>query len=127
MIENHLTHLFEDLKLGQAPAFDQVGTLTLHLAPFSILMTKTDDGAHISAPIAPLPLKDKDRLLLTVMEANFLGQGTGGSVIGLKEDESFLTLASTLPYEIDYASFKEAIEDFVNYLEYWKTQALAGA
>ena len=57
------------------------------------------------------------------MKANFLGQGTGGATIGLKEDESFLTLSLSLPYEMNYRAFKDAVEEFVNYLEYWKSEA----
>lgn len=40
----------------------------------------------------------------------------------MKEDESFLTLSLSLPYEMNYMAFKDAMQEFVNYLEYWKTE-----
>ena len=123
MIEKHLTQLFEEMELGAVPPFDKDGIADILLASFPMQITKTDHGAHFVASIASLPTKEKEAFLLKVMEANFLGQGTGGGVIGLRDDESFLTLSLDLPYEVNYTSFKEAIEEFINYLEYWKTEA----
>jgi len=54
------------------------------------------------------------------MKANFLGQGTGGAVIGLDAEEKFLTLSLALPYDMNYRSFKGAVEDFANYVDYWR-------
>lgn len=123
MIEKHLTQLFEEMELGSPPAFDKDGAVKVRLASFPIHIRKVDLGAHLVANVTPLPTKEKEAFLVKTMEANFLGQGTGGGVLGLKEDESFLTLSLDLPYEMNYPSFKEAIEEFVNYLEYWKTEA----
>ena len=58
------------------------------------------------------------------MKANFLGQGTGDATIGLDENENFLTLSLVLPYDMNYKMFKDALEDFVNYLDYWKEELI---
>jgi hypothetical protein len=122
MLEKHLAQLFEELKLGNVPAFDKDGIATIVIATFPMQVLKLDGEAYFSALIAPLPTKDKEDFLLKLMKANFLGQGTGGAVLGLKEDESCLTLSLSLPYEINYRAFKDAIEEFVNYIDYWKTE-----
>lgn len=122
MLERHLSQLFEELGLGTVPPFDKDGSLQLQVSDFAIQIVKLDPGIYLSATIAPLPTKDKEEFLLKLMKANFLGQGTGGATLGLKEDESFLTLSLTLPYEINYKAFKESVEEFVNYLEYWKNE-----
>jgi hypothetical protein len=124
MIEKHLSQLFEELEIDSIPSFDKDGMAEIHLASFLIQIIKAENQTHLVAPVTPLPKKEKEAFLIKLMEANFLGQGTGGSVLGLQEDESFLTLSLDLPYEINYTSFKEAIEEFVNYLEYWKTEAV---
>jgi hypothetical protein len=31
-----------------------------------------------------------------------------------------LTLSHVIPYDMNYKSFKELIEDFANYLDYWR-------
>lgn len=122
MLEKHLTTLFEELNLGAVPPFEKDGTVQVQVGAFPIQIRKIEPDVYISARIAPLPKKDKEEFLLTLMKANFLGQGTGGSVLGLKEDESFLTLSFSLPYEVNYRAFKDAIEEFINYVDYWKTE-----
>lgn len=122
MIERHLGQLFDELQLGTVPAFEKDGTTQLQVASFSLQVLKLDSGFYLSATIAPLPTKEKEEFLLKLMKANFLGQGTGGGVLGLKEDESFLTLSLSLPYEMDYKIFKETVEEFINYIEYWKNE-----
>lgn len=56
------------------------------------------------------------------MHANFLGQGTGGASIGIDQDEKSLTLSLAIPYEVKYETFKEHLEDFLNYVGYWRDQ-----
>lgn len=124
MIERHLSQLYGELKLGNVPPFEGDGTVQLRLASLSFQVIKLDSGTYLSATIGPMPTKDKEEFLLKLMKANFLGQGTGGGVLGLKEDESFLTLSLSLPYEMDYKTFKENVEEFINYLEYWKNETI---
>lgn len=122
MIEKHLTQLFTELGLTPPPPFEKDGLVKITLFSFPMEVLKLESGAHISAPLAPLPTNEREEFLLKVMKANYLGQGTGGATLGLREDESFLTLSLSLPYEMNYRAFKDAIEDFVNYVEYWKTE-----
>ncbi len=122
MVEQHLQQLFSELELGSPPPFEKDGSIKVTIALFPIEMMQLDPGAHFSALVAPLPTKEKEAFLLKVMKANFLGQGTGGGVLGLKEDESSLTLSLSLPYEMNYRAFKDAVEEFVNFLEYWKNE-----
>lgn len=122
MIEKHLTQLFTELGLAPPPSFEKDSLLKITLFSFPMEVLKLESGAYISAPIAPLPTNEKEEFLLKVMKANYLGQGTGGAALGLREDESFLTLSLSLPYEMNYRAFKDAIEDFVNYVEYWKNE-----
>lgn len=122
MIEKHLSKLSEELTLGTLPPIEKDGSVNIVIASFPVKVKIMDLGAHLSALIAPLPTKEKEEFLLKVMQANFLGQGTGGAVLGLQEDESFLTLSLSLPYEMDYTTFKEMVETFINFLDYWKTE-----
>lgn len=123
MIETHLKSLCEEFQLETPAPFDNNHTTEFTLATFRIRLVQTEKGAHLSAPFAKFQPKHAEALLTKMMEANFLGQGTGGGVLGMKEDETFLTLSLDLPYEVNYTSFKGAVEEFVNYLEYWKTEA----
>lgn len=64
----------------------------------------------------------KEDFYTYVMTANFLGQGTGGSVIGLTPEENYLTLSLPINYEINYKIFRDKLEEFLNYLSYWKKE-----
>lgn len=87
-----------------------------------ITLTDLQPGISMKAILNPLPSLKKEDLLIYLMRANLLGQGTEKSRIGLDLEEKNLTLAQGLPYEMDYRSFKEKFEEFVNHLIYWKQQ-----
>jgi hypothetical protein len=121
MLEQCITQLVKELGLG-TPVFEKDGSCQLEISSYPVKIVKQESGAYLSALVAPPPPKEMEEYLLKLMQANFLGQGTGGAVLGMTEDESFLTLSLNLPYEINYRAFKDTIEEFINYLEYWKTE-----
>lgn len=79
-----------------------------------------DPGVLLFSPIRPCPSKKKEEFFIFLMRANFLGLGTGDSAIALDAEEKFLTLSTYLTYDMNFRSFKETVEDFVNFLDYWK-------
>jgi hypothetical protein len=122
MIEAYVAQLGTELGLVIPPAdesknfkiiFNEIGVTVRHLDP---------SGIYFYAPLLPLPVKDREVFLIQLMKANLMGQGTGGGVIGLKDDDSLLTLSLALPYDMNYKAFRQALEEFVNYVEYWKGQ-----
>lgn len=80
-----------------------------------------EPGLFLHAFLAPCPKEKREELFMLVMKANFLGQGTFGSAIGLSADEKLLTLSFTFPYEINERTFRGTIEDFANVADYWRT------
>lgn len=122
MLEKLVEQLVKELKLGSVPPLDKEKRYLIDIGRFTIAFKELEPSILFAAEIGPLPQNKKEEFLMRVMKANFLGQGTGGSVIGLKEDESCLTLSLSLPYEVNYREFKEGLEDFVNYLDYWKQE-----
>lgn len=85
-------------------------------------MTDLSPGAALRAPIQEVPKAKREDLFCLLMRANLLGQGTGENRIGLDTQEKFLTLSLGLPYELNYKTFKDKLEDFINYLVYWKEE-----
>jgi hypothetical protein len=81
-----------------------------------------DPGVFFRSTIAPLPSSGLEDLFMYLSKANFLGQGTGGGVISIEPGENFLTLGLNIPYEVNYKIFRDKLEDFVNYLEFWKSE-----
>jgi hypothetical protein len=125
LLEIFLKTLTEELELEEIPEKQSDKTCLLQLnSQLSLSLKELDPGVSFFGRIGPCPLIKREELFILLMKANFLGQGTGGSTIALDENENFLTLSFVLPYEINYKMFKDALEDFVNYLDYWKEELI---
>lgn len=81
-------------------------------------------GMAFRTKLVQCPEKKKEDLFIFLMRANLLGQGTGGFSIGMEEKEDLLTLLANLPYECEYRTFQDTLEDFVNYALYWREEVI---
>src|ERR1700722_14713200 len=123
MLEQLIHTLAEELEFEEIPKKEEGNSYQVLLNPqLSIRMQELDQGISFWARIDACPAAKREDLFILLMKANFLGQGTGGSTIALEENENFLTLSSIFPYDMNYKMFKEALEDFANYLDYWKEE-----
>lgn len=122
MLDRYLELLAKDLNLSPIPPADEQKRRHVKLGALSIALQHLDPGFYFHSQIAPVPKQKREELFILMMRANFLGQGTGGATIGLLEDESFLTLSLALPYDMNYKAFKEVLEDFANFVEYWQKE-----
>ena len=113
--------LCSELKMP-APELDSQKKMLLTLADISVLFYEFEEGIGMQAKIVECKEKKREELFTYLMRANFLGQGTGRARIGLDADEKFLTLSSSISYEINDRSFKESVEDFVNRVIYWREE-----
>jgi hypothetical protein len=121
MLRDYLEKLCKEFSI-QMPKLNEQKIYLFHLGNESISMRDLDPGLALHAPICEAPMKKKEDLFIYLMRANLLGQGTGGTRIGLDPNEKFLTLSLGLPYELNYQRFRETLEDFVNYLIYWREE-----
>jgi len=121
-IEGLIHKMVEELHLGDAPNKDKNGFFHLKIQPnLSILIKDLLPGLFVSAKIIELPKEgNNEALYLHLMQANVLGRDTGGGAIGIDITEKHLTLSQILPFAPEYKVFYETVEDFVNYIDYWK-------
>lgn len=120
-LQDHIHSLCEELNIHPKPTANENLQYKLILgSDMELTLQEFDDHAFVFSNITKCPLQKKEELFTQLMEANLLGQGTGISAIGLDPEEKFLTLSLILSYELDYTLFKETIEDFVNYLFFWR-------
>ncbi len=124
-----LEHIFHDLEkhLGLKPIKDEKSPLGPYCLPInetlSVWVKELDPGALFKTVISPLSLNlDKETLFSYLMKANYIGQGTGGAIIALDPEEKILTLSLIMPYEVNYRIFRDRLEEFINYLEFWKSE-----
>ncbi len=122
MLQDFLSRLCSDLKIVSSFPFDEKEKHVM-FSPregVDLFLQEMDQGVYFHATIIACPQIKKEDLFLYLMRANLLGRGTGGTSIGLDPQEKFLTLSRSLAYELNYTEFKEKLEDFVNYLLYWR-------
>lgn len=83
----------------------------------------TKPGVLMRSILAPtFSRSTMEEFYMYLMKANFLGQGTGGSVISMDPNEKFLTLSLSIPYEVNYRQVRDRFEDFLNYIDYWRAE-----
>ncbi len=119
MLQDYLERLCEELAIAK-PKLNSRKVFLVKFVGESIALKDLNPGLSLHASICEVPKKKLEELLIYLMRANLLGQGTGLTRIGIDSDEKFLTLSLGLPYELDYQTFRETFEDFVNYLIYWR-------
>ena len=122
-LERLLLNICDEFKLKPYTQ-DQNNLFYLTITPQDqIVLSELDPVIYLSCPIMPIPeTGNKEALFIYLMKANLLGQGTGGGAIGIDVKEKFLTLSLSLPYEVNYKVFRESIEDFMNYLDFWREE-----
>ncbi|OGN55799.1 MAG: hypothetical protein A3D96_04410 [Chlamydiae bacterium RIFCSPHIGHO2_12_FULL_44_59] len=123
MLQQHLEKLCKELEI-KTPKLSEKNLFLFAVANETVELKDLDPGVALHARIYELPKKKKEELFIHLMRANLLGQGTGNARIGLDKDEKFLTLSLGLPYEMNYQTFKESVEDFINYLLFWRDEVV---
>ncbi len=121
MLKNFVDQLCRELGMIP-PKLDEKKGYVMKVGGNVVHVRDLDPGVAAHANICEVPKKRKEELFMWLMRANLLGQGTASTRIGIDADEKFLTLSLGLPYELNYQTFREAIEDFVNYLIYWREE-----
>lgn len=121
MVQGFLEKLCAELSIAPVPKLNEKKFFFFRFAPgIEVSLADLHPGVTMQAEIAPCLTSRQEDLFIYLMRANLLGQGTGGARIGLDGDEKNLTLLLGLPYEMNYKVFKEAFEEFVNHLIYWR-------
>jgi len=123
MIDDLLEKLCKDIKSKEAISQTKDKVFIFSFTDdIQIIMKENEGFIDMQSKIATCPELKLEDLFIYLMKANLFLQGTGKNVIGLDKLEKSLTLSANLAYEIKYKNFKEHIEDFINYLIYWRKE-----
>ena len=123
MLEHLLKTFIDQMELGEIPTKDEQGAYLIKISPeMHVSVKQLDPGLFFHSPLAALQEQKREELFMFLMKANFLGQGTGGGAIGLDDNEKFLTLSLVIPYDMNYQTFKDSLESFANYVDYWREE-----
>lgn len=122
MLEKLLNELCKELNLSHPIKNKEQEYLVQISNEIEITLKNLDPGVLFFGRLGILQKEKREDLFIYLMRANLIGQGTKGAAIGLDKEEKFLTLSYALTYEVNYPSFKQEVEDFVNYLVYWREE-----
>lgn len=123
-LERLLESLAKELKLEAIPQKDKNGFFQLKIHALTpISLKELEPGVFLTAQLMELPKEgNKEALYIYLMKANLMGQGTGGAAIGIDAHEKYLTFSQTLPFEVNYKVFHDTLEDFFNFIDYWREE-----
>ena len=121
MLQDFLAQVCVELELPPVQPVKKFATFRLN-EEIEVQLRDLEPGFSFFSKVCACPAKRREDLFLVLMRANYLGQMTGASRIGMSPDEKFLTLSLGLPYEMSYRTFRESLEDFVNFLLYWREE-----
>ncbi len=123
MLQEFLSQLCEELEILPIPTVNERHRATFRLREdAAVELCDLRPGVSFFSTICPCPSRSKEELFMQLMSANYLGQLTGASRIGMSADEKFLTLSFGMPYELGYRQFRESMEDFLNFLFHWREE-----
>ncbi|MCB1108284.1 MAG: type III secretion system chaperone [Chlamydiia bacterium] len=118
VLDNHLVALYKELGIPLSLEQQDDKSYLIHIqAKAQMTVRELFPGMLFSAFVGPLPEEEKEEAFMHLMQANLLGQSTGRSRLGISNKQIVLTLY--IPDDVDYRRFKEDVEEFANYVDYW--------
>jgi hypothetical protein len=120
-IQKYTQQLIKELGVEQSPHPDENRIYTFIFGDgLAIRYNDLNPGLYLMSVLGTLPEDNRENFLMVLMHNNLLGMGTGGGVIGYDVGSKELTFAFAVPYRVSYREFRESIEDFANYVDFWK-------
>lgn len=123
MLDELIHNLLKDIDLEKEPV--KLGPMSYQIdlaVDLSITIKANDPGYYMQIAIDRITDYEAEILFITLMEANLFGQGTGGGILGISVENNLLMYSRKILQDLNYQDFKEKIEEFVNYSEFWRVE-----
>src|SRR5262245_48568000 len=79
-------------------------------------------GFRLSCNLGGLPSVQVEEFMSMMLRANLFGQATHFAALGLDETGNNVMLHYHHPQKASYQQFHNAVEDFINVVDFWKNQ-----
>lgn len=123
MLTSLMEKLAEELTLSELLSSETKGTYLVPLEQdLAIKVSESSAGIYLSCEVAPCPKARREALFTRLLLANLFGQGTHGAILGLNEESNKVLLTCLLDKETDYPAFSDALETFINTIDYWRVE-----
>jgi hypothetical protein len=122
MQQEFITKLQQELGL-QGPTGAQ-GDFLFAFALEDTIVTISDfaPGFQLSCNLGPIPEQKIEDFFALMLRGNLFGQATRFGTLGLDENGLNVLLNYTESRKVQYLDFRNAVEDFINVVDYWKNQ-----
>ena len=118
-----IAELSKELEMDDFISFSQPNRYSLTFEDdIKIDILKFESNYLFKGIISSFPQSNEEAFVLRLMEANLFGIGTKNATIGLNQ-ENLLTLTLEVDYNRRYLDFKNKLEEFVNVIDFWRTEA----
>ncbi len=115
----------KELELDKEIPQDDMGNYMVSMDEDIVMyINDLNPGIELQCEVAECPTEALEAFLTDMMLANLFGQGTEGAVLGLNDEGDALTLSQEIDYNVDYERFRDHIEDFMNAVDFWRSEAL---
>ena len=106
---------------GAEPDTDGAYHFEIDEMPVSFMELESLRQIVVWGDVGEMPPGSREQLYKALMEAMFMGEGTGGSSFSIDRESGRVVLQHLAPLAVlDEDSFKAMVERFVNVLEEWR-------
>lgn len=124
MLENFMKDIAKELELENPLTSEVPGVYVFPLdEEIKIYISTILQGIYLESTF-PYSSSHQEELFARFLLANLFGGETNGAVLGLTEDGKSVKLSQLIAGSVNYKSFKEALEDFVNIVDFWHEEVL---
>ena len=126
MLKDLLVKLWQELDIpGSLPkSRDSVYIVPIEEGLEIVCKDLGREGYQLFTSVVRVPEGNCEELFITLMHANLFGEATGGAVLGMDYEGEDIILSQKVSYGCSYKEFEYVIEDFCNWVEFWREEAL---
>lgn len=122
MLYEHIVKLQLDLELKEPIGREGQERYNLLLDETTISIIDTPPGFRLTSNLGPMPGEKIEEFLISMLRGNLFGQATNQAVLGLDETGNNVLLQYFHPQSSNYREFHNAVEDFINTVDFWKKE-----
>ncbi len=124
MLYDHLIKLLKELNVeGMTTIARDTPFITLQMEGIPFSIADSPPGMELSSTIGEVSKENQEALFSKLLRGNLLGQATRQACLGLDEEGTHMVLRAAIPSIRSYREFRDAVEDFVNAIMFWKEEA----
>ncbi len=122
MLHEFIVKLQKELELKDPLIGDDESSYAMALDEAVINITESAPGFKLYCALEQLPGVQLEDFLTLMLRGNLFGQATHFSALGLDESGNRVLLQYYHPNKPTYKEFHNAVEDFINVVDYWQGQ-----